>query len=297
MRCAIVVWFRGLAAAAMVCSVSACAGDHAARKPDAPPANAVATAHAAPAQAQPQAAPAKPAICDAGNTEHEVAEEILSRSGRGLLWLVVPDRSDPDVKAVMKRGAAEVKSARALAECLLRRQDAGFDAVANKGQDAFDAWLDAHVGAEHAETLLAAGTAWFASMLVADSWIDAALDVPAAKSLLQRATAANPQLADGLGPLILGAYECFIPKAVGGKPEIGLKRLEAAASNPGSLQLAMKVAQAELCAYALQDRALFTRLLDEVEQSPKHDSTFDMLAKQRAKTLRTQADDMFPDID
>ena len=82
---------------------------------------------------------------------------------------------------------------------------------------------------------------------------------PAAKSLLQRATAASPHLFDGLGPLILGAYECFIPKAVGGKPEIGLKRLETAASNPGSLQLAMKVAQAELCAYALQDRALILR--------------------------------------
>jgi hypothetical protein len=280
----------------MLVSISACASDHAARKPDATPAP-VATAPAASAQAQPQAAPAKPAICDTGNTEREVAEEILSRSGRGLLWLVVPDRSDPDVKAVMKRGAAEVKSARALAECLLRQYDAGFDAVANKGQDAFDEWLDAHVGTEHAESLLAAGTAWFASMLVADSWIDAALDVPAAKSLLQRATAANPHLFDGLGPLILGAYECFIPKAVGGKPEIGLKRLETAASNPGSLQLAMKVAQAELCAYALQDRALFTRLLDEVEQSTKNDSTFDVLAKQRAKTLRTQADDMFPDID
>jgi hypothetical protein len=292
MRSALVI---RLAAAAMVLSVSACASDQAARKPDAPSAQA-ATAQAAQAPA-PLVAPVQPAICDAGNTEREVAEQILSRSGRGLLWLVVPDRSDPDVKAVMKRGAAEVKSARALAECLLRHQDAGFDAVANKGQDAFDEWLDAHVGAEHAESLLAAGTAWFASMLVADSWIDAALDVPAAKSLLQRATAANPHLFDGLGPLILGAYECFIPKAVGGKPEIGLQRLQTAASNPGSLQLAMKVAQAELCAYALQDRALFMRLLDEVEQSPKQDSAFDMLAKQRAKTLRTQADDMFPDID
>lgn len=275
--------------------MSGCASDRAARKPDAPPSSTAQAAQVAPPQAA-AAASAKLTICDAGNSEHEVANEILSRSGRGLLWLVVPDRSDPDVKTVMKRGATEVKSARTLAECLLRYQDPGFDAVANKGQDAFDGWLDAHVGAEHAETLLAAGTAWFASMLVADSWIDAALDVPAAKSFLQRATAANPQLADGLGPLILGAYECFIPKAVGGKPDIGLKRLEAAASNPGSLQLAMKVAQAELCAYALQDRALFTRLLDEVEQSPKQDSAFDMLAKQRAKTLRTQADDMFPDI-
>ena len=288
--------FPRLATSAIVLCMIGCASGQSARKPDAPPTQTAGPA-APVAAAQAQAAPAKPTICDVGNDEHEVADEILSRSGRGLLWLIVPGRRDPDMKAVVKRGADEVKSARALADCLLRHWDPGFDAATqNKGQDAFDAWLDAHVGSDHAETLLAASAAYFASLLVAESWIDAALDVPAAKSLLERANAAAPQLADGLGPLILGAYECFVPKAVGGKAEVGLQRLQTAASVPGKLQLAMKVAAAELCAFSLQDRALFNRLLDEVDLSPQTDSTFDMLAKQRAKTLRGEADDMFPEM-
>jgi hypothetical protein len=276
-------------------SLAACASGQSAQKPPATAQTAVPAGQTGPAQAQ--AAPAKPTICDVGNSEHEVADEVLSRSGRGLLWLVVPDRNNPDVKAQIKRGADEVKSARALAECLLRHWDPGFDAATtNKGQDALDAWLDAHVGPEHAETLLAAGAAQFASLLVAESWIDAALDVPAAKSYLERATAAAPQLADGLGPLILGAYQCFVPKAVGGKAEEGLQRLQTAASTPGKLRLAMKVAAAELCAFSLQDRALFNRLLDEVDLAPATDSAFDLIAKERAKKLRGEVDDMFPEM-
>ena len=78
-------------------------------------------------------------------------------------------------------------------------------------------------------------------------------------------------------------------------PVRGLQRLQEAASHGGQLRLAMKVAAAELCAYSLQDRALFNRLLDEVDAATQVGSTFDLLAKQRAKTLRTEADDLFPD--
>jgi hypothetical protein len=274
----------------------ACASDQAAQKPAEHPSSAAA-APAAPSASTASAQPAaKPTLCDVGNSESEVSEEVLARSGRGLLWLVVPDRSNPDVKAAIKRGADEVRSARALAECMLRHWDAGFDATQGKGYDALETWVDAHVGPEHAETLLAAGAAYFASLLVAESWIDAALDVPATKLFLERATAAAPQLADGLGPLILGGYQCFVPKAVGGQPTVGLKRLEEAASHGGKLTLAMKVAAAELCAFALQDRKLFDRLLDEVDKAPASSSTFDLLSKERAKTLRTEVDDLFPEM-
>ncbi|HMI90066.1 MAG TPA: TRAP transporter TatT component family protein [Polyangiales bacterium] len=278
-------------------ALAACASDQSAQKPaENPSGTAPAADTTAGGATDAQAPAAKPTLCDVGNTESEVSEEVLARSGRGLLWLVVPDRSDPNVKAELKRGADEVRSARTLAECMLRHWDPGFDATQSKGHDALVTWVDAHVGPEHAETLLAAGAAYFASLLVAESWIDAALDVPAAKLFLERATAAAPQLADGLGPLILGAYQCFVPKAVGGQPTVGLKSLQDAASRGGSLSLAMKVAAAELCAFSLQDRPLFDRLLTEVEQAKASNGTFDLLAKERAKTLRTEVDDLFPEM-
>jgi len=238
---------------------------------------------------------AKPTLCGVGTSEGEVMDEVLARSGRGLLWLVT-DRADPDRREQIKRGAEEVHSARALAECLLSVRDPGFDPTQSKGFPVLQAWVDAHVGPEHAQTLLAAGVAYFASLLVSKSWIDAALDVPATRLFLERANAANPQLADGLGPLILGGYECFVPKAFGGQPESGLRRLQDAASREGSLRLAMKVAAAELCAFSLQDRALFERLLAEVSAAKPTNATFDLLAKQRAETLRTEAEDMFPEL-
>jgi len=280
--------------------VAGCAGEQSAHKPDPPPGQpSSAAADATPANAAraTQSAEAKPRLCGVGNSESEVSEEILSRSGRGLLWLVVPDRAqtDEDEVEVIRRGADEVRGARALADCLLTHHGAGFAATQTQAHDALVAWVDTHLGPEHAQTLLAAGAAYLASMLVAESWIDAALDVPAARLFLERATAAAPQLSDGLGPLILGAYECFIPKPVGGQPEAGLRRLEEAARHGGRFRLAMKVAAAELCAFGLQDRALFFRLLDEVEASRDASSTFDLLAKERAKTLRTEVDELFPD--
>jgi len=288
------------ALAAIALCVIACAGPQPANKPDAPATQAAtrqrdasSTSGGASAPHSAQAKP--PQLCGVGNSEAEVSEEILSRSGRGLLWLVVPDQAEDDELEVIKRGAEEVRSARVLAECLLNHLDPGFEATRTQAHVALEAWVDAHLGPQHAQTLLAAGAAYLASMLVAESWIDAAFDVPAARLFLERATAAAPQLSDGLGPLILGAYECFLPKPVGGQPAAGLRRLEEAASHGGRLRLAMKVAAAELCAFGLQDRALFFRLLDEVDASRDVSSTFDLLAKERAKTLRTEVDELFPD--
>jgi hypothetical protein len=284
---------RRLALNAIALCAIGCAGPQSARPPDAPPGQPASDRAAS--TTAPAGAAAAPRICGVGNTEAEVSQEILSRSGRGLLWLVVPERAEDDELEVVRRGAEEVRSARVLAECLLTHHDAGFGATRTQAHAALEAWVDAHLGPQHAETLLAAGAAYLASMLVAESWIDAALDVPAARLFLERATAAAPQLSDGLGPLILGAYECFLPKPVGGQPAAGLRRLEDAASHGGSLRLAMKVVAAEFCAFGLQDRALFFRLLDEVDASRDVSSTFDLLAKERAKVLRTEVDELFPD--
>lgn len=286
---------RELISSAFALSLLACGGDQAAEKPAEPAAGTSATPATAGGETTAAAAPAKPTLCDAGNNESEVAEVVLARSGRGLLWLVSSDRSSPDAKAEIARGAEEVRAARAIAECLLKHWDAGFDPTQSQGFNAFEAWVDQHVGPEHAETLLAAGAAYFASLLVAESWIDAALDVPAARLFLERANAANPRLADGLGPLVMGAYLCFVPKAGGGDPDAGLKKLQEAWTHEGSLQLAMKVAAAELCTPVTRDQALFGRLLDEVEKAPVS-SSFDAIAKQRAKTLKEEEEDMFPPL-
>ena len=238
-----------------------------------------------------------PAICGIG-TESEVADEILARSGRGLLWLIMPgevrpQEADQDPEGIMALGAEEVRSARTLAECLLAHHNADFDPTQSKGFGVFETWLEAHVGPEHPHTLLSAGAAYMASLLVAESGVDALLDVPTARLLLERANAADPRLRDGLGPLLLGAYECFVPKPLGGQPETGLQRLQTAASHSEDLSLVMKVVAAELCAYSLQDRALFDRLLAEVLDQGAASSAFDSLAQQRAVTVRDQVDDLF----
>src|SRR5262245_61436874 len=96
---------RWFACGAIALGLLGCASGEAAQKPAAHP-----SAAAAPAAAAQPAVAAKPTICDVGNTEAEVADEILAQSGRGLVWLVVPG---PDRKERAKRGGAEVKAARA----------------------------------------------------------------------------------------------------------------------------------------------------------------------------------------
>ncbi|MDH5673483.1 MAG: TRAP transporter TatT component family protein [Myxococcales bacterium] len=246
---------------------------------------------AAAAEPAPAAAVAK-LICEVGESEREVADEILARSGNGLLWLVMPDEQGRAERS-RTRGAEEVRAARRLAECLLKHHDAGFDPEQSEGFEKFEAWLDTHVGPEHGETLLSAGAAYFASLLGATSGIDAMLDVPTARLLLERAVAADPRLRDGLGPLILGAYTCWMPKPLGGAPETGLAMLRQAASHGGDLALPMKVAAAELCAFNLQDRALFDQLIAEVLAAEVGAAPFAMIAQDRAESLRDEADDMF----
>ena len=247
--------------------------------------------------AQPAAtAPAAPLICGAAETEEGVMEEILERSGRGLLWLVAPGAEQSAAAGTSERGKDEILKARRLADCLIAHSAGAQVELQSKTVDELKAFVDAKLSPDHPPTLLAAGAAYFASVLVMESRLDAMLDIPLARLFLESAVALAPELSDGLGSLILGAYECYVPKPLGGQPEAGLSRLSAAAEREGELRLAMKVASAELCAFSLQDRALFNRLLDEVEGSPAN-GAFDLLAKARMRQLRGEQDELFYDLD
>lgn len=238
--------------------------------------------------------------CGDFDSEAAAMNQVLSLCGSGLVWLVLPAAAqdgsvnEKDLREAQKRSEDDIHKARKLAECLLHEINAGFDQTEEQGFESLEAWVDEHVTGKHPKLLLAAGAAYFASLMVADSLFDAVLDIPAARLFLERSIAADPSLYDGLGPMLIGAYECFMPKPIGGQPEQGLARLEEAAAAPGRFRLAMKVVAAELCAYSLQDRKLFDRLIDEILHGPRGtDTMIDMMAQAHAKSLLADADELF----
>ena len=89
----------------------------------------------------------------------------------------------------------------------------------------------------------------------------------------------------------------LIPEAVGGHPKIGLKIMEKAAAQKHRTNHSIIVAEAERCAVALQDRAMFTRLLMEVIEAGDVEEYRlpNKLARHQAERLLKQIDELFYD--
>jgi len=251
--------------------------------------------------------PTRPKLCGVSDSEAELAALVSSQVGLGLLWLAdgASESRAPDGRLTersqrsFRHAAKAVRQSLSLAKCMLRSRDAGFSATLRKGQGAIEAWLDTHLDdPADAPVLLSAGTAYFASLLSSDSPMDAMLDVPIALTLLERAVRFAPSAQDGLGMMLLGAYDCYLPPPVGGQPVRGSGRLQKVADNGGGLARVAQVVDAEFCMVGLQNRARFQQLLTEViESGAKRRNTglspFDGMARGRAAWLLSEEEEFF----
>lgn len=248
-------------------------------------------------------------LCGAAADEAELAELISAQVGLGLLWLA--DGAGEELQAdgtpaersrrAYGRAARAVRQSLELTKCMLDARADGFTATLRQGHPALEAWLDTHLSRPaDAPVLLSAGTAYFASLMASESPMDALLDVPIALTLLERATRFDAMGQSGLGLLLLGAYDCYLPKPFGGQPERGSRRLQQVGAARGSLALVSQVVDAELCMVGLQNRPRFERLLREVIEAGAESgntglSPFDAMARGRAGWLLTEVEEFFID--
>lgn len=180
---------------------------------------------------------------------------------------------------------------------IMRLRDEGFDAAVGGGLDAYAAWLKAKffVAEDDAEVLLVVGTSWFLTLTGSEDGLAATVDLPFAQATVQRSIDLDPTLSGRRGEMILGIVKCAIPEMMGGKPAEGMADLEAVAEATHRENHGVLVAQAELCATALQDRAKFHATLMEVIQAGDVEEyrIYNKIARARAGRLLSQIDELF----
>jgi hypothetical protein len=184
------------------------------------------------------------------------------------------------------------------AKRLLRLRDDNFDNAVAGGVDKFQQWVDQNFYTkEDAEPLLTVSLAYLVYMVESEEGLAAAVDLPYARYMIERSIELDPELNGGQGLMLVGIIECTIPEAVGGHPKIGRQIMEKAAAQKHRGNHSILVAEAERCAVALQDRAMFTRLLMEVIQAGDVEEYRlpNKLARHQAIRLLKQIDELFYD--
>jgi hypothetical protein len=146
------------------------------------------------------------------------------------------------------------------------------------------------------ESLYALASSW-ASWLQADTgdWARIA-DLPRIEAALTRVWSQQPEYDHGNVLAYLGVLDCLRPESLGGKPERGRDRLEAAFEQSGKHNLMPKVLQAEFCARLLFDQALHDAaiaLVLEADANSPGLTLSNVIAKRRAAELLESGKDFF----
>ena len=241
-----------------------------------------------------------------------LARDSLPSSLKMLEGLLRADPGNPRLLEALSMGYAgyavlflEEEAPERAGRLLQRALGYGLDALGERGRaveasamkpDALSRALQA-MGPGDVEPLFWSGLAW-------SGWIRLNLDDPetlaqlnAAKACLRRVIELDGTTFYGMPYAALGSVLSAVPPMLGGDPEEARKLFEKAiAGNHGQFLLA-KLYYARYYAVRVQDRALFVRLLEEIEQTdPDRLGEVCLLnaaARRKAQELREQLDDLF----
>jgi hypothetical protein len=229
---------------------------------------------------------------------------IFSNIAYGAGWLLA-DANEAEIEGDFE--TAEKLQARAgilfgralfLTKRMLRLRDDDFDEAMASGNDAFNRWVDENFYEEiDAEPALVAGLGFLVAMIESEEGLAAAVDLPVARYLIEKSIELDPKLNGGQGLVLIGTIECTMPKLVGGRPELGLKLMQRAASFDDYTNHGILVSMAERCSVALQDRKLFKEMLMKVIESGDVEEfrITNKLARHAAERLLKQEGEFFYD--
>jgi len=150
---------------------------------------------------------------------------------------------------------------------------------------------------DHAQALYWLSMCWGSWINLNQEDMEVVADMPKIEAIAVRVLALDPTYFNAGADLLLGVYYSSRPKALGGDPEKGKEHFEACLEKTDNTFLLAHVLYAEKCAVALQDRALFVALLEEVIAAPEDidpaNGLVTMVAKERAEDLLDGVDDLF----
>jgi hypothetical protein len=176
--------------------------------------------------------------------------------------------------------------------------DGGAEGHVKKGLAAWTEYLKKFDDAEkHVPTLFWAAYNWGRYIGVNRDDMNALSDLPFVNALSDRILALDPTFY-GYAPHALRAGLIgTAPAQLGGRPEEAKKEFEAAISASHGKNLMYMVLEAQIVAVALQDRALYKRLLTNTLSAPVNldpdQVLVNQLAKRRAERYLAQIDHLF----
>ncbi len=139
--------------------------------------------------------------------------------------------------------------------------------------------------------------AWGAAISLAKENPELAAGLPSTEALVRRAIALDEGFGDGALYDFLIAYDGGRPASAGGSPERARSDLSRALAFAGGKRAAPLVTFAETVSVSAQDRAEFTRLLNQAlavdtERAPD-DRLANIVAQKRARWLLARTDELF----
>lgn len=178
------------------------------------------------------------------------------------------------------------------AMCISRKDACG---LKEKSYEKFQAVV-ASMGKKDLPYLFALGNAWASWIMANTSDFNALADISRIEAIMLKVTLLDETYKDGAAFLYLGTLACFLPPALGGKPEQGKAYFERAIDLSHGKNLMVKVMFAKLYARMIFDRELHDRLLKEVLNTDPAVPGYILVntyAQKQAQQLLDGADDYF----
>ena len=240
-------------------------------------------------------------------TDSEVIHEILARSYASLGFGFLEDHmeqamvEDNEARADHYRARATAAYLRSRAisfemMSLWEPDDGGVEGHVRRGPDAFRRYLSQFDQENQGGQLFWAAYAWARYISLHTDDPNALADLPFVVALADRAKALDHTYNDYAPHALVGGLAGAAPAQLGGHPEIARQELETAIAATHRHNLMYMVLEARMVAVAVQDRALYRRLLQEVIDAGDLDPNLrlnNLIAKRRATRYLAQIDDLF----
>ena len=148
---------------------------------------------------------------------------------------------------------------------LMRMRDPGIDAALEGGHEAFLAYIAEHyTTAEDVPVLFWTGYAWGSAINAGRDDPEMILNLPYARSTVERAVALDSSFFNYSGLTFLAVVNAALPEALGGSPEEAQRLFEQALELTERRFFTVQVSYARTYAVQTQNRELYIRLLREV---------------------------------
>ena len=148
---------------------------------------------------------------------------------------------------------------------LMRLRDPGIDAALTGGHEGFVEYLNRRfTSAADVPLLFWTGYAWGSAINAGKDDPELVLDLPIARSLVERAVELDPSYYNYSGLTFLGVVDASLPEALGGNPERARAYFEQALEATERKFFTVQFSYARTYAVQTQDRNLYIRLLREV---------------------------------